>query len=221
MKISELSRVSGVSLPTLKFYLREGLLPPGTRTARNQADYADEHLRRLRLIRAMIEVGGLPLRTIETVIAAVDDPDLPLHEVLGVAHRAVGPGTAPDHPDEAVLAAKAEVDAFVAGLGWQVGPLTPAPWALARALATLRGMGRDVGTEVFAPYAEAADSIAAGEVARTTGRPTRTQAVEQLVVGHVVFGTALLALRHLAQEHHSARRLAGPEDQAPARRSPD
>lgn len=217
MKISELSRASGVSLATLKYYLREGLLPPGTRTAPNQADYSNEHLRRLRLIRAMLEVGGLPLRAIKAVLAAIDDPGLPLHEVLGVAHRAVGPGAVPDDPDDALVAAKADVDAFVAGLGWQIGPLTPAPWALATALATLRSFGRDVGPEVFEPYANAAERIAAREVGTTTGKPTRTEAVEQVVVGTVVFGAALDALRHLAQEHESARRLAAP---APLRRTP-
>ena len=37
MRISELSTASGVPVPTLKFYLREGLLPPGDAIAVNQA----------------------------------------------------------------------------------------------------------------------------------------------------------------------------------------
>ncbi|WP_079051275.1 MerR family DNA-binding transcriptional regulator [Streptomyces curacoi] len=37
MKISELSRRSGVSIPTIKYYLRDGLLPHGQATATNQA----------------------------------------------------------------------------------------------------------------------------------------------------------------------------------------
>jgi DNA-binding transcriptional MerR regulator len=39
MRIAELSRRSGVSVPTIKYYLREGLLPPGERTSPNQALY--------------------------------------------------------------------------------------------------------------------------------------------------------------------------------------
>jgi DNA-binding transcriptional MerR regulator len=208
VKISQLSRDSGISIPTLKFYLREGLLPPGTPTARNQADYTEDHVRRVRLIRAMSEVGALPLRSIKVVLAALDDPDLPVHELLGVVHRAVGPGSIPADPDAELLDAHADVERFLVDLGWKVGPLTPAPWALAQALVTLRRLGRNVAADVFEPYATAARRIAAGEVAVTAAQPSRVEAVEQVVVGTVVFGTALLALRHLAQEHHSAQRLA-------------
>ena len=208
MRVSELSRASGASIPTIKFYLREGLLPPGVPIAPNQAEYSEAHLRRLRLVRAMSEVGDLPLRTIKTVLAALDDPELELHELLGVAHRAVGPGTVPAGPDAALLAARGDVDRFLAERGWEVGALTPAPWALAQALARLRDMGRDVGAEVFEPYALAAEQIAAKEVTVTAGQPSRTEALEQIVIGSVVFGAALLALRHLAQEHLSAQRLA-------------
>lgn len=40
MRISELSDVTGVSVATIKYYLREELVPPGERTAPNQADYS-------------------------------------------------------------------------------------------------------------------------------------------------------------------------------------
>ncbi|GMA88788.1 hypothetical protein GCM10025868_40380 [Angustibacter aerolatus] len=43
---------------TVKYYLREGLLPPGTPTSRTQAQYDEEHVRRLRLVRALLDVGG-------------------------------------------------------------------------------------------------------------------------------------------------------------------
>ena len=48
MRISDLSRQSGVPVATIKFYLREQLLPPGEPTGRNQAVYLDRHLRRSR-----------------------------------------------------------------------------------------------------------------------------------------------------------------------------
>ena len=89
MRISELSATSGVPLPTVKYYLREGLLPAGERTARNQAEYGPEHLARLRLIRALIEVGRLSVADARAVLAASDDPELPLNDVLGAAHDAV------------------------------------------------------------------------------------------------------------------------------------
>ena len=82
MRISELSDVTEVPVPTIKFYLREGLLPRGRSIATNLADYDESHVRRLRLIRALTEVGGLPLTMVRTVLGAVDDPDLPMHEAL-------------------------------------------------------------------------------------------------------------------------------------------
>ena len=78
MRVGELSRRSGVSVASIKYYLREGLLPAGERTSPNQASYDDGHLRRLRMIRALIDVGGLSVVATRDVPAAVDDPDLPL-----------------------------------------------------------------------------------------------------------------------------------------------
>ena len=39
MRIGELSRLSGVPVATIKYYLREGLLPPGVHSHPNQANY--------------------------------------------------------------------------------------------------------------------------------------------------------------------------------------
>ncbi|KUP95458.1 MerR family transcriptional regulator, partial [Thermobifida cellulosilytica] len=71
MRIGELSRRSGVSVPTIKYYLREGMLPEGERTAANQVRYSESHLRRLRLIRGLIDVGGLPVPTVREVLAEI------------------------------------------------------------------------------------------------------------------------------------------------------
>jgi DNA-binding transcriptional MerR regulator len=79
-----------VPIATIKYYLREGLLPRGEPTAPNQAHYGEPHLHRLRLIRALREVGGLGIEPIRDVVTALDDPDRSLHEVLGAAHRALG-----------------------------------------------------------------------------------------------------------------------------------
>jgi len=67
VKISELSDQTGVSIATLKFYLREGLLRPGTLTAPNQADYGEAHVRRARLVRALREVAHLSIAQIAAI----------------------------------------------------------------------------------------------------------------------------------------------------------
>ena len=97
MRISELARQSGLPVATIKFYLREGLLPPGTPISRTQAEYSDTHLERLRLIRALRDIADLPVVTVGTVLAAVDDEELPLLDLLGVTQTAVAgfKGSAP------------------------------------------------------------------------------------------------------------------------------
>jgi DNA-binding transcriptional MerR regulator len=209
VRISELSRVSGVPVPTIKYYLREGLLPPGSPTAPNQADYGDAHLHRLRLVRALIEVGGLGVSAVRAVLDAIADDRLPMRSVVSLAHRALGPPPDSGQVPEEVARARAEVDHFLEDLGWQVSQEAPARRSLADALVALWRLGRDVGAEVFRPYAAAADELAAFELATVpTGAP-RGETVERVVVGTVVFEAALTALRRLAQANHANARFGG------------
>jgi DNA-binding transcriptional MerR regulator len=209
MRISELSRVTGVPVPTVKYYLREGLLPRGTSTAPNQAEYGQGHVRRLRHIRVLRDVGDLGIAQVRSVLEAMDREDLPLHQVLGVAHHALGPPPDPGSLPDEVARARADVDRFLARLRWRVSREAPARRTLADALVALRKLGSKDGVEVFRPYAEAADRIASWELSRAPSGASPAENVEWLVVGTVVFETALAALRRLAQEHHSALRFGG------------
>ena len=209
VRVSELSARSGRSIPTIKYYLREGLLPPGRRTAANQAEYDEGHLHRLRLVTTLLEVGNLPVATVRRVLAALDDETRTMHEVLGVAHHSLALRGADPEPSTVVRDAEVEVDRFLDRLGWRVGPGAPAKRVLAGALAALRGLGWDVGADVFTRYAALADELAEWELARTPAGAPRSRTVEAVVVGTVVFEVALVALRRLAQEHHSAARFAG------------
>ena len=216
MRVSELSDRSGVPIATIKFYRREGLLPPGKPTAANQADYDGEHVRRLRLIRALVEVGALPLATVRDVLEAVDDADLPIHEALGVAHRALAPEMR-GRDDPTVAVARADVDRFLEQLGWQVSAESPGRHELAVTLSTLRRLGwHDADARLFVPYAKAADRIASREVQKTTpAGATRTETMERVVLGTVLFEAAFSALRRLAQERHSAARLGSDRSSVP------
>lgn len=204
MKISELSRASGLPVPTVKYYLREGLLPAGAPTAPNQAEYGEAHVRRLRLIRTLREVGGLKIERIRRVIAAIEDQAMSRHDLFGVAERALESARTSAEIADDTGQARAEVDRFVEELGWQVRPDAAARQELADALAGLRRLGRDYGTEVLRPYAEAADRMAAWEVSAIPTSEPRSVAVERMVVGSIVFGAIFGALRRLAHEHHSA-----------------
>ncbi len=207
MRISDLSRSSGISIPTIKFYLREGLLEPGQRTAPNQATYDERHLRRLRLIRVLQDVGGLSLAAVRDVLDALAVSDAPLHETLAAAHTALRHD--PPSSDPALWAARDETDAWLAARGWELAPDSPGRDGLAATLLALRELGWPVAPDVFERYARHADALAADEIAYVAESEDRVAAVEATVIGTVVFERALVALRRLAQEHHSRRQFGG------------
>jgi DNA-binding transcriptional MerR regulator len=89
VKIGDLSEETGVSVASIKYYVREGLLPPGERMGRNAVSYDRSHARRLRLIRALREIGGLPVEVIRSVLETADDRDKSLHQVLGAVQRSL------------------------------------------------------------------------------------------------------------------------------------
>ena len=89
MRVSELVERSGVPLATVKYYIREGLLPAGHVTSTTRASYGEAHLQRLRLIKALTGVAGLPLGRVRDVLDAVDHPDGDLSVTLGRAVRAL------------------------------------------------------------------------------------------------------------------------------------
>nr|WTA64423.1 MerR family transcriptional regulator [Micromonospora sp. NBC_00855] len=208
MRISELSRQSGASVPTIKFYLREGLLPPGTPTARNQADYGERHLRRIRLIRTFTGLAGLDLSSVRELLVAVDDERVPMADLYEVLNRIIAPyDPQPSGSAEIEQAqAQAEVHGFLKGLGWQHGPSSTGPEALARVLAALRSLGCDADIDFFAPFAAAAALLASAELDLLPPEVVK-QERGAAVVRSVLFDAVFAALRRMAHEHFVLTRL--------------
>lgn len=73
LRMSELAKASGVPVPTIKHYLREGLLPEPVKTSRNMAYYPPEFVERIQLIKRMQETRFMPLKAIKTVLD--EDPE--------------------------------------------------------------------------------------------------------------------------------------------------
>lgn len=207
MRIGELSIRSQVSVATIKYYLREGLLPPGTATAANQATYSEVHQRRLRLIRALLEVGGLSVAQARGVLEAVDAPDLPPHSLLGAAHYAITRTTGRDTTDPGWRAARAEVDDLVRRRGWRVNPDSPGIDQAADAVRAMHALGQDDLLDCMDTYAGAAETVAAKDLDLVVARRDPVHMVEGVVTGTVLGEVLLTALRLLAQEDASARRL--------------
>jgi DNA-binding transcriptional MerR regulator len=227
MLMAELSRSSGVPVATIKYYLREGLLPPGEATSATRAEYDETHLRRLQLIRALVEIGEVPVAAIRKILAVVDDESASVHVMLGTVQYQLGPHPAlPAQDDPDWRAASREVDDLIADLGWRVSPDAPARSLLAATLTALRRTKSAPPGPGLRAYAEALARLATVEVASVSPDPdtpdvpttptvpnnpdhgSRVALTESAVVGMVLHERVLIALRRLAQEDASARYFA-------------
>jgi len=205
MRIGELSTATGIPVPTIKYYLREGLLAPGELTSPNQASYGEAHIRRLRLIRALVDLAQVPVAQVKEIVASLDADDVPLHDQIGRAHRALTPTRKPTASPEARAAAAIEVNALIERRGWTVEPDAPALATLIETVAALRGLGQDNLVAFLDAYAEAVDTFAQLEV-QAVSAPTRDQLAESVVIGTILGETLISSLRLLAQESISAER---------------
>jgi DNA-binding transcriptional MerR regulator len=200
MWIAELSRQTDVPVATIKYYLREGLLAPGEAVGATRSRYDESHVRRLRLIRALVESGGLSLARVRGVLAEVDEESSELHEVLGAAHGAL-------IPDDlmASVESRLRVDDLVTERGWLVYSESPDRVLLAGALDALEKVGYHLDDDLLETYAAAATEIADAEVGHLPS-DDRQRTVEATVLLTALGGPVLLALRRLAQQSASAHR---------------
>lgn len=206
MRLAELSESSGVAVATLKYYLREGLLHPGEAVSRTQADYDETHVERVRLVRALSEVGGLSLATIGEVLAMITDPGTDHLHVMRMAQRSLaGKSRTPD------LSAKPEhvdrVRAWIGRRDWQVDPADPFIDDLARAWAACDSAGLGLDEDRLDGYADSVEGVARIDVATVPEDPEA--AVRQVVLGTVLVDPVLASLRRLAQQHVSRRGVRG------------
>jgi DNA-binding transcriptional MerR regulator len=209
MKISQLCEASGVSVPSIKFYLREGLLHSGERTSPNQADYDAGHIERLRLIRALIDVGGLSVATAHRVLEAVDARELPLDYVFGVAQYAVSDTTLYDDVDAESTGLQV-VDAAIERMGWSVTAENPGRHGAARILDTYTGLGHEHLAHIPDGYAHAAELIAQADLDAVATRNDVRDMAETVVIGTVLGDGLVASLRRIAQEHISHQMFGAP-----------
>ncbi|MBB6379393.1 DNA-binding transcriptional MerR regulator [Pseudonocardia eucalypti] len=203
IRMAELSRESGVPVATIKYYLRERLLPPGERTSPNQALYDETHIRRLKLIRALLEVGGLSVATVADVLAALDE-QISTHKVLGIASHGLPMPKAGGDAQAREWAAE-QVDRVVAERGWQLRPDHPVVDSLVGTLSAFAELGRPELIAQLSGYAELADRIAELDLRTIADLPSTESIVEGAVIATVLGDVVFAALRRLAQQQVSAR----------------
>ncbi|MFD7966655.1 MerR family transcriptional regulator [Streptomyces zaomyceticus] len=218
MRIAELGRICGVSTPTIKYYIREGLLPAGRLTSSNQARYTENHVHRLRLIRALLELGGLSVAKLRAIVTVLDGEadlshrdnsrapaelsrrdrslaELDALEVLAAPAPQDGPLT--------ILAADPRTLALVGTLaarrGWHAPADGPEFARVIELLDTLGKLDQHHFAERIDAYADAAERAAAADTELLHSPTCGPGPAERLVVAAVLGDELLSALRRLAR----------------------
>lgn len=210
MRISQLSQRAGLPVGTVKFYLRTGLLHPGRATSATQAVYDESHLERLRLVRALLEVGGLSHAEIQRVLDAIAGP---ADDPMATATRVAAAAATPSQCDATDVGAARQL---VEELGWSVDPHSPHLRDLADALHALDAVGASPSDERLKSYADAAAELAQDDLQAIADADEDSRAVTA-AAATVLYDSFLRALRRLATEHHAAGRQRVPAPRKPAR----
>lgn len=208
MRISELSRRSGAPVSTLKYYLREGLVHEGERLSGNQTDYDETHVQRVRLVRALLETGGLSIAAAKRVLSTLD-AGTPIAYTFEAAQHAMTDGRG---PGEASEASQQRVEELAAAQGWRTSSDNPGFGVAARVLDDFSAIGFEPSDAYLGAYAAAADLIARADLAALIGRQSPALIAELMVVGTVVGDALIAGLRRLAHQEATAELFPTPGD---------
>jgi DNA-binding transcriptional MerR regulator len=217
MKIAELSARSGVPVGTIKFYLRERLLPRGQLRARNQADYDARHLERLRLVGALTATAGVGIGEAREIIRVLEAPIPKAGAAFRMAFDRLGGrggAAASAHEARELEQSKAAIAAFLRAMGWSVDESHGALFELARSWRAAcavwhpRWLQPTAGLEALRPFAHAMEALAEVEMPEAAWRPDEDApaTLTAAILGTVLFEPILLAMRRLAHENR-ARQL--------------
>lgn len=82
LKMKDLERATGVGRESIRFYIREGLLPEPDRPGRNVAYYDESFVERVRFIKELQQKRYLPLQVIKAIVAGEAAPSASEVETL-------------------------------------------------------------------------------------------------------------------------------------------
>ncbi len=196
MQVSELAQRAHVSVATVKYYIREGMLATGDSKGPRRATYDESHVQRIHLIKALTGPAGLSLSQTKAILQIIDAPQSSLIDRLAGATRVLAAAAGADEDTDDKSYPRAE-----RAVGWLGEPYRaepPAAALLESALHAVEIAGYQLHPEQFAVYGENMLAIAASEIAHIPSDPA--EAVEYAVLGTVLFEPVLAAIRRLAQQ---------------------
>jgi DNA-binding transcriptional MerR regulator len=87
--IGDLARQTGTKVETIRWYERDGTMPPPARTEGGHRAYTQAHMDRLAFIRHARELG-FALDDVRALLRLSDDPDRPCAEADAIARQHLG-----------------------------------------------------------------------------------------------------------------------------------
>jgi DNA-binding transcriptional MerR regulator len=207
MKISELAEASGQSVPTIKYYIRAKLLPPGNSVAKTQARYDQTHLKRLDLIRTLQNELGMSVEKIAQVLAEAEQGGVALLSAgLKGARESRHGAKKLDQSSPEMGKAWKLLTQLEKELGWDISPEHPSAGDVAEAVATiLRVMPDAKVDESLIEYATVMKSVADQEIPDSfdpAGDPW--ESLRYAVLGTYLFEPLILGLRRMAHGQRTA-----------------
>ena len=208
MQISELVRRADVPLATVKFYIREGMLPPGRTTSATRADYDEHHLERLRLIRSLTIVAGLTLNRVKRILDVIDHPEGSIYDMLGRAVDALATSVPSHFPDEHSADRRyPRAAAALASLGSEYNASDDRMAAFVQldsALLAVEEAGIPVDAARLRLYGDHMMAIARAEIDEMPATDPQA-AVQYAVLGTALYEPVLAAIRRLAHQNLAFR----------------
>ena len=201
MQLKELSELTGTSPASIKYYLREGLLPPGESVHATRARYSAIHVKRLQLIRALRQIVHLTIEQIRGILALADDGVPQLTLLAHVQRVVLGLG-----PDGGEVVRTSAADAVVRLRNWPDVD-SDARDALDRHIALMEGLGIQLPLHLLDQYSSAVDAIAGLDLAATTAEKDADGVILTAAIGMHMHSQLMLKLLALAQASHAIRRL--------------
>lgn len=199
MRISRVSEQSGVPVTTLKYYLREGLVHEGVRLSGNQTDYDETHVQRVRLVRALVDTGGLSVAAAKRVLSMLDAEAIAT--TFEAAQHAMATGRSSGAPSEA---SRRRITDLASAQGWRTSPDNPGFDLAARVLDDYTAISFDPSDAYLDAYAAAAALVARADVSALLERHDPALIAELMVIGTVVGDTLAAGLRRLAHQDATA-----------------
>lgn len=203
--------MTGVPVATVKYYIREGLLPHGEETGDRSVSYGQGHKHRLELIRTLAETTELTIAQIKEVLDA-------MARFTGNVHQALAASLAVTHKriestvqsDAAPHLAEHAVDRILAAHDWT--EFTPPDYreTLVSVLSDYFALGYPEASDITDILADAAEQLAEADLETIDAVGTGTEFTTEWAVSSVLMSETLLStLRRIAHTAASARHQTG------------